>query len=57
MDPPGSAGADCLRGLPGTIHDFVMPTAPDQAAACRMATDATTMWIIKKQFLKRTRRV
>lgn len=34
--------------LPGMIHDFVMLNALDQTFACRMAMDASAMWIRQK---------
>ena len=34
--------------LPGIIHDFVMLNALDQTTACRMAMDASAMWINQK---------
>lgn len=34
--------------IPGIIHDFVMLNALDQTKACRMAMDASTAWIVRK---------
>lgn len=34
--------------IQGTIHDFVMLNALDQTDACRMAMDASTAWINRK---------
>ncbi|MDO4168192.1 MAG: alpha/beta hydrolase [Eubacteriales bacterium] len=35
----------------GTIHDFVMLNALDQTEACRIAMDASTQWINRKNHL------
>lgn len=34
-----------------TIHDFVMLNALDQTEACRIAMDASTQWINRKNHL------
>lgn len=38
----------------GTIHDFVMLNALDQTNACRIAMDASTEWINRKNVLSRS---
>lgn len=36
--------AICIQGI---IHDFVMLNVLDQTAACRLAMDVSTAWIVQ----------